>query len=179
MAKATCRCGHALSLPDDGGDRVVCPKCGARVRVRRNPPSGSGSAVGDGFLRFACPCGRRLKVRADNPPSHGKCPDCGLVVPVPPPSRAGAHPEADTTELSPEQRAALEQWAARFAHIPPVSQHQDHPSDEDTPISLGPPATAAGARAEAGLRVCPKCKRPIHLGADTCRGCGTAVPRKA
>jgi DNA-directed RNA polymerase subunit M/transcription elongation factor TFIIS len=177
MAKATCRCGHALTLPDAGDDRVVCPKCGARVRVRRSGPTGSGSAVGDGFLRFSCPCGRRLKVRAEDAPEHGKCPDCGRVVPVPAPSRAGAHPEADTAEMSPEQRAALERWAARFAGIPPVAHAGA--DDDDTPVSLGPARAGADDRAEAGLRVCPNCRRPIHLGADTCRACGTAVPRKA
>ena len=111
-----------------------------------------------------------------HPKWMGKCPDCGRVVPVPSPAHAGAHPEADTTELSPEQRIALDQWAARFPNRPPGADRP--PPDDDTPISIAPPH-AATARAEAGLRVCPNCKRPIHLGADTCRACGTAVPRKA
>ena len=31
---------------------------------------------------------------------------------------------------------------------------------------------------EENLRVCPKCGRPVHLGADACRACGTVVPRR-
>ena len=46
----------------------------------------------------------------------------------------------------------------------------------------GPTSTAEMAlnsparRAEAGLRVCPRCGKPIHLGADACRACGISVP---
>lgn len=183
MAKATCRCGHGLTLPEDGSDRVVCPRCGARVRVRRPPGSGSGSVVGDGYLRFLCPCGRRLKVRSDAPPSHGKCPDCGRVVPVPsspsvvrPGAGVGVGVERETSELSPEQRAALEQWSSRFGGAAPSLSPSSY--SEDTPISVAPPHAASDARAEAGLRVCPNCRRPIHLGADVCVSCGTPVPRR-
>lgn len=165
MSRASCRCGHVLSLPDDGSERIVCPACGARVRVRRKP------GVADGFLRFYCPCGRRLKVSAQRPPTHGKCPDCGRVVPVP---RTGAaaptHPEADTADLSPEDVAALKSWTERH-------QAADDASKTPTHVAAFAPA-ASSTRAEAGLRVCPNCGKPIHLGASSCRACGTPVPRK-
>ena len=40
------------------------------------------------------------------------------------------------------------------------------------------PLDSPAKRAEAGFRVCPQCGKPIHLNADTCRGCGTAVPKR-
>lgn len=167
MPRASCRCGQVLTIPEegDGSSRTVCPKCGARVRVRRRP------GVADGFLRFHCPCGRRLKVSAERPPSHGKCPDCGRVVPVPKLGASGkAAPEADTVDLSPEDVAALKAWSERF-----------HASDDaiKTPTHIAAvPASAAPTRAEAGLRICPNCGQPVHLGASACRSCGTPVPRR-
>jgi len=75
MPQATCRCGEILNLPAEGPERIVCPKCGARIRVRRaGPPKASDE--GDGFIRFLCPCGRRLKVRIEEEmPESGMCPD--------------------------------------------------------------------------------------------------------
>lgn len=171
MPRATCRCGQVLKLPEDGTDRVICPKCKARIRVRlKVPPS-------DGFLRFFCPCGRRLKVSAAQPPSHGKCPDCGKVVPVPRSNANGGklpgHPETDTADLDAADVAVLEQWTRRH------SGASDDLSDEKTPPVVSKPAAPTGStRAEAGLRVCPNCKRPVHLGADVCRACGIPVPRR-
>src|SRR6516165_7480322 len=87
MPKATCRCGEVLSVPANGPERIVCPKCSAKIRVRRaGAAPARGPADSDGFIRFACPCGRRLKVRVEEDqeiPESGKCPDCGRVVPVP------------------------------------------------------------------------------------------------
>src|SRR5260370_25131205 len=87
MAQVTCRCGEVLKARAGGPERIDCPRCGARIRLRRRSRS-PGSLQGvsepeDGYLRFHCPCGRRLKVRAENRPEAGKCPDCGRVVPVP------------------------------------------------------------------------------------------------
>ena len=172
MARASCRCGQLLKLPDEGAERVICPTCGARVRVRQKP------APADGFLRFFCPCGRRLKVPADRPPSHGKCPDCGKVVPVPrlngPGAKPAGHPESDTAELQADDLANLERWTRSHAARSGISP------DEPTPpvITRPAPAPAHEARAEAGIRVCPGCGRLVHLGASTCSACGTAVPRR-
>jgi hypothetical protein len=190
MPRATCRCGHTLKIPDDGPERVVCPTCGAKVRVRRKGPR---LDDGDGFIRFPCPCGRRLKVRVDpdaGPPQEGKCPDCGRIVPVPTsrPSSSGtfatSHPEAITEELSVDDRAMLDAWTKRrlaLAKAPADSPSETvtgpHPISSPSPdsSSLPPPSTV---KMEAGLRVCPRCGKPVHLSAVVCRECGAHVPKR-
>ena len=172
MARATCRCGHQLTVPDGSEQRVVCPSCGARVRVRSRPSSAE--VPGDGYFRFSCPCGRRLKVPADAPPSHGKCPDCGRIVPVP---AAGAGPGSRTDELQADEARALDAWAARHreagSRVP-----ENIPPGPDVPAAATPAAAGpAGDRIEAGLRLCPNCRRPVHLGSEVCRHCGAAVPK--
>ena len=190
MPRATCRCGEVLSVPTDGSERIVCPKCSARIRVRRagSPP---GPGDGDGFIRFGCPCGRRLKVRVepDKPvPESGKCPDCGRVVPVPaslaakPSSSsenlATSHPEALTEELSTTDLAALEQWKKRRQpEIAPQRAATEGPETTATlPVPPKPPSERL--KAEAGLRVCPRCGKPVHLSSIVCRECGAHVPKR-
>ena len=176
MPRASCRCGMTLTVPRGESERIVCPKCGAKVRIRHR----IGSAPveeSDGLLRFLCPCGRRLKVNALSPPKQGKCPQCGRVVPIPKTSIPSAgSPETPTADLEPADRAVLAEWTQRHLsrtrtdrgkgplHIPEGST-SSHPT---TPV----------IRSEAGLRLCPTCGKPIHLGTDTCRGCGTIVPRR-
>ncbi len=192
MAQAICRCGQPLAVPlnGSGSERVVCPGCGAKVRVRVRRSSDKGghgdapAAPEDGFIRFFCGCGKRLKVSATDPPAHGKCPDCGAVVPVP--SQAGAspsgsasnlppgHPETPTADLGPADLAALERWARD--HLARAANATDNPSTASLDRPPADPAALA-PRAEAGLRICPRCGRPIHLGAESCRACGTAVPK--
>ena len=179
MPWAACRCGEKIAIPDDGTDRVVCPGCSAKIRIRPRPAPVAPS--GDGYLRFHCPCGRRLKVDAGSPPDRGRCPSCGRAVPVPAadsssgsrPSASAHDPERRTDEMAAVDVAALERWSrgheARGAGVasPPAS----------APAAPTPPPRTLG-KAEAGLRVCPTCGRPVHLGADACRACGTAVPRR-
>lgn len=185
MPRATCRCGQTLTFPADGPERVVCPNCQARVRVRPKLPATAIAGAGDGYLRFLCPCGRRLKVDAANPPSHGRCPDCDRVVPIPQGSispSASALPvgnDARTADLDPEDLARLEQWTRSF-HRPADPAHAPDPAADtaSAPIQPALPPGPDGARIEAGLRVCPGCGKPVHMGADTCRHCGTHVPRR-
>jgi hypothetical protein len=168
---AKCRCGHALSIPNDGTEHVICPNCKARIRVRRG---GLSKASADGFIRFFCPCGRRLKVSGTEPPTHGKCPDCGRVVPVPdpnaPPERPPAgHPESPTEELSSVDAAMLDEWSRR------------HGAQVPSQVAAGSTAiqtTKPTGRVEAGIRLCPKCGKPVHLGAVACRACGAPVPKR-
>jgi DNA-directed RNA polymerase subunit M/transcription elongation factor TFIIS len=181
MPRATCRCGHILEIPDDGRERVVCPKCSAKIRVRRK---GVRLDDGDGFLRFSCPCGRRLKVKIDpdvGPPEAGRCPDCGRTVPIP--SRASSsealstgHPEAATEELSEADMAMLNAWSQRRraqAAAPAEATTGQH--TVSTPDPSPPPSTM---KIEAGLRVCPRCGKPVHLSAVVCRECGAHVPKR-
>lgn len=166
MARANCRCGQALEIPDEGVEHLTCPRCAARVRIVRKPKSAGGGGgpgdPGDGFLRFPCPCGRRLKVSATDRPSHGKCPDCGSVVPVPA-DLAAASAESPTEELAATDVAMLEAWSR--SHLGPKSTAE---MSSDVRARKG----------EAGLRVCPRCGKPIHLGADACRDCGISVPKR-
>jgi hypothetical protein len=175
MPLVTCRCGQTIKVPAEGADRIVCPACAARIRVRRGEPS---AHPGDGYLRFRCACGRRLKVQADQPPEAGKCPDCGRVVTVPivrasPQSSLPAdHPEAPTEELTAADLAQLEQWAQ--AH---VAQAGGPGSTTGDVIVAAPPAPLT-VKIEAGLRVCPRCGKPVHMSALVCRACGAPVPKR-
>ena len=167
MAQAKCRCGQPLEVPAGEVTHLICPKCAARVRiVRKARPeaaaTGSDPAVEDGFIRFACPCGRKLKVPLLERPSHGKCPECGRVVPVPNDAAAYVSAESPTAEMPAMDQARLDAWAQKHLGAKVAAAG-----------SSGPPRTL-----EKGLRVCPKCGKPIHMGADACRTCGIAVPRR-
>ena len=174
MGRANCRCGQPLEMPLEGVEHVTCPRCEARVRIirkRREPDPASVSATepGDGFIRISCPCGRRLKVSAAERPTHGKCPDCGTIVPVPA-GASGAFPtdaESPTQEMAVADRALLDAWA------------KGHADRGNGPVSTAEMTMSSPARrAEAGLRVCPRCGKPVHLGADSCRACGIPVPKR-
>jgi hypothetical protein len=198
MSRVSCRCGEKLKIPADAPERIECPKCGAKIRLRRPTPPDEMDPAGDGFVRFHCPCGRRLKVPTKGRPAAGKCPDCGRVVPVPenawsslrPGSKSvPGDPDARTEEMDATDLASLEEWAAphlaksgrgnnpatKTTALVPVM-----PSPEDIPdtafVNVGTPGNSA-VKFEAGMRICPRCKKPVHLGASTCRTCGTPVPR--
>jgi hypothetical protein len=195
MPRVTCRCGEKLKVQANGPDRIECPKCGARIRLRRPPAPEDVSDAGDGYIRFHCPCGRRLKVPALARPEVGRCPDCGRIVPVPKPARPSwdpastkkpHSPDARTDELDADDLAQLERWAARHQ-----AQSSRPGGVVSTAPSTVPPAPGAGVglfapsvappstvKFEAGLRVCPRCNKPVHLGATNCRECGTPIPRQ-
>jgi predicted RNA-binding Zn-ribbon protein involved in translation (DUF1610 family) len=188
MPRISCRCGESLSVPADGPERVVCPKCGAKIRVRR-PGAPAGPGDGDGFVRFTCPCGRRLKVRAEEGkgfPESGKCPDCGRVVPVPAastlpassPALPTSHPEAVTEELSAADLTALEQWKQRHQGVVVAARAAEVDSQASTTTMPVPVVPATGGKMEAGLRVCPRCGKPVHLNSIVCRACGAHVPKR-
>jgi hypothetical protein len=197
MPRVTCRCGEKLKVQPDGPERIDCPKCGAKIRLRRSAPPRVMGRADDGYLRFLCPCGRRLKVPTVDRPVAGKCPDCGRVVPVPTsahavsmtaPARRAAQsdPEARTEELNDDDLAQLATWGARYAASlsrpeSPVSTTTGlHTvaagADIESIAPTMPPASVV--KFEAGLRICPRCKKPVHLGAAICRECGTPVPRQ-
>jgi hypothetical protein len=206
MPRVTCRCGESLDYDLYGPERIVCGRCGSKVRIRRREPGAPGSrprpdviALDDGYVRFRCPCGRRLKIRAKDRPEAGRCPDCGRVVPVPDSAwisherRPGVGlPDPDeqrTDELSPEDVARINTWSRQWqlrgqSAPPPVPG--DRPDEGATPAA-GAPIVGAGIgiaarpsaiKMEAGLRVCPRCGKPVHLGASNCRECGASVPKR-
>jgi hypothetical protein len=102
----------------------------------------------------------RANPQADGKPSSG-CIDAAAV--------PGGNPEMPTEELGPNDLAKLDEWVHRHA-----GQSAELRTASSTTIQTSPPPT----RIEAGLRVCPRCGQPIHLGADACRKCGTAVPKR-
>ena len=168
MGQAICRCGQPLEVPPGEVVHVVCPTCAAKVRIVRKPKLGTVAAgnpgsSGDGYIRFACPCGRKLKVSLLERPSHGKCPDCGRVVPVPADNMAQVPAEAPTADMPAVDEARLAAWAKKYAG------------------SAGGDGQGNGSASQAGgsrLRICPKCGKPIHMGADACRTCGVVVPKR-
>ena len=200
MARVTCRCGERIDVKRGGPERIDCPRCGAKIRLRKrtaSAPAGSLQGVSeteDGYIRFHCPCGRRLKVLAAGRPEAGKCPDCGRVVPVPelawsPPALgAGAiqgDPDARTADLDRQDLARLEEWSARHLGRAGRAAGRDDATPAAMPLmpipEFGPAAGAAPpsmVKFEAGLRVCPRCGKPVHMSATTCRECGSPVPRR-
>jgi hypothetical protein len=177
MPRAICRCGENLIVPGEGSGRIVCPKCGARVKIRTSAATAR-AVSSDGFIRFFCPCGRRLKVSAESPPEHGKCPDCSRIVPVPAPEHHIGHPEAPTEELNTADRERLERWSREHSNKRGASPDSGAAPTPVVPEQSLPMTAGLNDRAEVGLRVCPRCARPVHLGADVCRHCGITVPRR-
>jgi ribosomal protein L32 len=202
MARVTCRCGETLQVKSGDPDRLVCSKCGARIRVHRGSSALRASgAADDGYVRFNCPCGRRLKVKAADRPDAGRCPDCGRIVPVPesawgsPESSRGAggqahsgrsRPNARTEDMDAVDLERLEQWASR--HLAESNPAENSKEDAATGSyqSLAPTlveepvrgSAPSSVKIEAGLRVCPRCGKPLHMSATVCRECGEPAPRR-
>jgi hypothetical protein len=96
--------------------------------------------------------------------------------------------EARTEELDNDDLARLETWGAQYQpHVniaqSPASTATDLNialSETDHTIGFTAPTSspASEVKFEAGLRICPRCKKPVHLGAANCRECGTSVPRQ-
>lgn len=194
MPRVTCRCGEKIKVPAESLEHMDCPRCGTKIRLRRAKSKGTTDGK-DGFIRFLCPCGRRLKVSAIERPKAGRCPDCGRVVPVPtsalgtmtdPDQRNNA--EARTADMDAADVAELEKWSAR--HLASSAQAPGGPVDTG-PVAVvaatdnNEPGIASNAmprasvvKFETGLRICPRCKKPLHLSADNCRDCGMPVPRQ-
>ena len=209
MAQVICRCGESLDYDPYGPERIVCPSCDSKIRVRRRDPDTPPEKkkrepktfpIEDGYVRFPCPCGRRLKIRAKDRPEAGRCPDCGRVVPVPDstvknpfdkkPAGGLLNPDDQPTgELSPEDLVRLDNWTRHWQtrkKREPALTPGDRSDEEPTPAA-GAPIVGAGVgvasrpsaiKIEAGLRVCPRCGKPVHLGASNCRECGAAVPKR-
>jgi len=159
--------------------------------------------AGDGYVRFNCPCGRRLKVQAEDRPEAGKCPDCGRVVPVPETawSEAGvaaqgpgdsqrpgrSRPASRTADMDAADLARLEAWASRHVGRPLPAEAPRQAGTTTSHEALGavapsqaskPEGPPTAIKMEAGLRVCPRCGKPVHMSATVCRNCGEPVPKR-
>jgi hypothetical protein len=100
-------------------------------------------------------------------PASVKQPGSSQLVPT-------GNPESVTEELSTADLAALEQWKQRVteARVPAADAHAS------TATMAVPPTPATGGKVEAGLRVCPRCGKPVHLSSIVCRECGAHVPKR-
>jgi predicted RNA-binding Zn-ribbon protein involved in translation (DUF1610 family) len=199
MARVTCRCGETLMVTSGDPDRLTCPRCGAKIRVRRSPSQRPEAIESeDGYVRFNCSCGRRLKVRGDERPEAGKCPDCGRIVPVPESAwkeAAGAspdlrgqgqtHPAARTEDMDAADLERLERWAKR--HQARSNHNQQSGSESTTshqalsavsPAAMAQDSSSPVVKMEAGLRACARCGKPLHMSATVCRSCGEPVPKR-
>jgi hypothetical protein len=103
-------------------------------------------------------------------------------------NNTSSDPETRTDELDAGDLALLEKWAAQQAEKPVrvesasttglvavAGPPEEEPGLEPFGSGMPPPSTV---RFETGLRICPRCKKPVHLSAAYCRECGTPVPRK-
>ena len=115
----------------------------------------------------------------------GKCPECGRVVPVPPlgcgtlnspkgKKPRGNDPESRTEDLDPAELAELEKWSGRYltksgqaegplstTGIIAVNSRAENDNNIGLPINAF--VQASVVKFETGLRVCPRCKKPLHL----------------
>ncbi|MBN1505386.1 MAG: rhomboid family intramembrane serine protease [Sedimentisphaerales bacterium] len=90
LMRATCSCGRAVTVSRQYAGKVVqCPVCKGKIVVPESiEPTRSAArlaALGgnDGYIRFACPCGKRIKMPARYAGRWGKCPQCGSRVRIP------------------------------------------------------------------------------------------------
>ncbi len=203
MARVICRCGETLEVSSGNPEHLTCLQCGAKIRVRRSPKNKTATASsGDGFVRFYCPCGRRLKIRIQEQSEAGKCPDCGRIVPVPESARLATDKTSKqaqdrgqrgrplsgmrTVDMDAADFERLEQWSRHHQvkasrpedpkqGVTPHTkkEHGDVPYTEATVLEV-----PKALNVEAGLRVCTRCGMPLHLSATVCRSCGEPAPRR-
>lgn len=94
--RVRCSCRKEIEVSRQYAGKIVqCPRCRERVQVPREgaqrplgtPGSASPTAAPKKgprlYIRFACPCGRKMKVPTRYAGRSGKCPQCGATVRVP------------------------------------------------------------------------------------------------
>ena len=98
-----------------------------------------------------------------------------------------SHPEARTEDMDAADLARLEQWTNRHLGSPSPAEASrglgTTTSHEAMDAVAARPAAnqdepPAAVKMEAGLRVCPRCGKPVHMSATVCRNCGEPVPKR-
>jgi hypothetical protein len=99
-------------------------------------------------------------------------------------SGARVDPEARTEVLDAQDIARLQEWSERHTGRSPEGSDGHDATPMGVPhVQVGPPPFGEAPATsmvsfEAGLRVCPRCGKPVHISATACRECGAAVPRR-
>ena len=198
MARVTCRCGETFKVPSTDPDRLVCPRCGAKIRVRRDPSAPRRRTRRDRRrlhpvqlpVRAAAEGAGRDRARGGQVPRlrPGRAgPRFGLVAggrPCRPrrDSSGRARPDARTEDMDAADLARLEPgraatWAGR---CPAERRARSAPPRRTRPIDA---VAASSDHREAGRARrrgrdrgrpagLPRCGKPVHISATVCRNCG-------
>ena len=94
--RLTCTCNQRIKVPQRYAGKVVrCPRCERRIAVPdirgrtsadvKRPAVHASARPNDGgsHIRFACTCGKRIRVPVHYAGRSGKCPRCGCRLRIP------------------------------------------------------------------------------------------------
>ena len=97
-----------------------------------------------------------------------------------------SRPNDRTEEMDAMDLERLERWASK--HLAAGSRSVENAQDDSTgsyqslqPALLEEPvrnSAPSAVKMEAGLRVCSRCGKPLHMSATACRECGEPAPRR-
>ncbi len=200
MLRVTCRCGEKLSIlaraPSGWTVPSAEPRSGCAGRLPRKRMKGAMASCASSARAAA---GSRCRSRDALWPGVARIADASSRFPRPRRARStraqGKNsrkmtPKARTEELDTDDLTLLRDWAARHAaaasdaEVPSPGSTALHNVDDSAGLGgslefmrggASPPSTV---KFETGLRICPRCKKPVHSSAANCRECGTPVPRK-
>ena len=95
------------------------------------------------------------------------------------------HPAGRTEDMDAADLERLERWASRHQA---ASNHNQQLGGESTtshqalsavsPTAMAQDSASPVMKMEAGLRVCSRCGKPLHISATVCRSCGEPVPKR-
>ncbi len=83
---ATCSCGKVIKASRQyGGKMVRCPACKGVVLMPESirPADPAPAGAHDGYIRFTCTCGQKIKMPGRYAGRRGKCPGCGAAIRIP------------------------------------------------------------------------------------------------
>ena len=175
MPRATCRCGQSLERPrrrDRAGRLPELRGQGPGPPAGREPV-GAGGDGGGGVHPVQLPVRPSAQGRA----AAGAKP-VARQVPRLRPGRPRPRDRARSPRRATPRRPTEELTDRRPRRARPLDRAATSTRGRPRPPAAPPllPTSPAPYPTEAGLRVCPGCGKPVHLGADVCRECGTKVP---